>query len=74
LAQQIGVWSLNFVQNMHLFGKAKAKPSATDTIQRLRDTLDLLDKREKYLQKKADNEMVEARKNAQKNKRGLCNS
>eukprot|EP00698_Gefionella_okellyi_P005467 TRINITY_DN14_c0_g1_i1.p1 TRINITY_DN14_c0_g1~~TRINITY_DN14_c0_g1_i1.p1 ORF type:complete len:227 (+),score=57.16 TRINITY_DN14_c0_g1_i1:61-741(+) len=54
---------------MNLFGKKKVKPSPNETIGRLRDTLEMLGKRESYLQKKSDVELVEAKKNANKNKR-----
>jgi charged multivesicular body protein 4 len=57
---------------MHLFGKAKASQpvSAKDSIVRLRETLDILEKREKFLQTKIDNEIKLAKANVSKNKRG----
>lgn len=54
---------------MRLFGKPKQAPSPADAIQRLRETLELLEKREKYLEKKIENELALAKKNAKQNKR-----
>jgi len=48
---------------MRLF--TKAKPSSADpkeSINKLRDTLDLLEKRESYLQAKCEKEVVDAKK------------
>lgn len=60
---------------MNLFGKAKkqqasAGPSAKDSIIRLRETLEMLEKREKFLQTKIENEVNLAKANVTKNKRG----
>jgi charged multivesicular body protein 4 len=55
---------------MNLFGKAKKAPTAKDSIMKLRETIEMLEKRETYLQKKIDHELEEAKKNAAKNKRG----
>lgn len=49
---------------MNLFGKAKAKPQPADmsgTIVKLRETLDSLDKRETYIQKKIKAQLLEAK-------------
>ncbi len=56
----------------NLFGKASEVPKATpkDAIVRLRENLEMLDKREKYLLQKIDQELVVAKQNAAKNKRG----
>lgn len=55
-----------------LFGKAKQAPPASDSIQKLRETLDMLEKREKYLEKKIVTELDQARKLAStKNRRGM---
>jgi hypothetical protein len=43
---------------MPLFGAKKKAPDAKDAITKLRETLDMLDKREKFLQTKADKEIV----------------
>jgi len=37
---------------MNLFGKAKKAPTAKDSIMKLRETIEMLEKRETYLQKK----------------------
>jgi charged multivesicular body protein 4 len=60
---------------MNLFGKAKkqqasAGPSAKDSIIRLRETLEMLEKRERFLQTKIENEVNLAKANVTKNKRG----
>jgi len=57
---------------MNLFGKAKAQQKTTpkDAINRLRESLEMLEKREKYLQTKIDAELSIAKQNATKNKRG----
>jgi len=55
---------------MRLFGKAKQAPSPQESIAKLRDTIDLLEKREKYLQKRVEKEIQTAKQNAQKNRRG----
>jgi len=54
---------------MNLFGKVKKAPTAKDSIMKLRETIEMLEKRETYLQKKIDHELDEAKKNAAKNKR-----
>ncbi len=58
---------------MNLFGKAKAvKTSPKDAIVRLRESLDMLEKRERFLSTKIDAELKVAKLNAAKNKRGAC--
>eukprot|EP01111_Echinosteliopsis_oligospora_P010980 TRINITY_DN3514_c0_g1_i1.p1 TRINITY_DN3514_c0_g1~~TRINITY_DN3514_c0_g1_i1.p1 ORF type:complete len:215 (-),score=86.16 TRINITY_DN3514_c0_g1_i1:119-763(-) len=55
---------------MRLFGKAKKEPTAKDTIPKMREYLEVLEKRENYLQSKVDHEHSEARRyNSLKNKR-----
>jgi len=55
---------------MPLFGKKKAAPSPKESIAKLRETVDMLEKREQYLQKKCDQQTAEAKKfMQQKNKR-----
>ncbi|KAL0085535.1 Snf7 family [Phycomyces blakesleeanus] len=51
------------------FGKAKAKTTAKDAIYKLRETLDMLEKRQTFLESKADNELKIAKANATKNRR-----
>jgi len=55
---------------MPLFGKKKQAPPPKESIAKLRETLDMLEKREQFLQKKMDKEVGEAKKYMQqKNKR-----
>ena len=57
---------------MNLFGKAKAaKTSPKDAIVKLRESLDMLEKREKFLASKIEAELKIAKQNATKNKRGF---
>ncbi|KAJ3000155.1 ESCRT-III subunit protein snf7 [Globomyces sp. JEL0801] len=57
---------------MHLFGKAKAtQASPKDAIIKLRESLEMLEKREKYLDTKIEAELKIAKSNATKNKRAL---
>lgn len=52
------------------FGKAKTKATPKDAIYKLRENLSMLEKRQAYLETKADNELKIAKVNATKNKRG----
>jgi len=55
---------------MKLFGGKKKAPQAKESIAKLRETIDMLEKREQFLQKKIDKETSDAKKNMQlKNKR-----
>ena len=57
--------------NMNLFGKAKtAQTTPKDAIIKLRESLEMLEKREKYLEQKIQAELKVAKANATKNKRG----
>ena len=57
---------------MKLFGKAKKAPSTAESIHKIKETMDMLDKREKYLQTKIDAQLAEAKNfSKQRNKRGL---
>lgn len=52
-------------------GKKKEEPPTTqEAIQKLRSTEELLQKKSDFLEKKIDNEVELARKNASKNRRG----
>lgn len=53
------------------FGKAKSKTTAKDAIYKLRETLGMLEKRQTFLETKAENELKIAKANATKNKRGI---
>jgi charged multivesicular body protein 4 len=56
--------------NMKLFGKAKKAPTTAESIHKIKETMDMLDKRERYLQKKIDDQLAEAKNfSRQKNKR-----
>eukprot|EP01104_Vermistella_antarctica_P018977 TRINITY_DN7235_c0_g1_i1.p1 TRINITY_DN7235_c0_g1~~TRINITY_DN7235_c0_g1_i1.p1 ORF type:complete len:219 (+),score=82.64 TRINITY_DN7235_c0_g1_i1:218-874(+) len=55
---------------MKLFGTARAAPTPTETIDKLQATLELMEKREVFLQKKIEKEVKFAQQNATKNRRG----
>lgn len=55
-------------------GKKEEAPSTSDAIQKLRETQDLLSKKQEYLEKQIDDCLLVARKNASKNKRGEFNA
>jgi len=50
--------------------KEPAAPSTAEAIQKLRETEDMLIKKQDFLETKIENEMIIAKKNASKNKRG----
>jgi charged multivesicular body protein 4 len=54
---------------MRLFGKKKTTPSPQQSIHRLRETIEMLTKREEFLEKKIEKELQIAKQNASKNKR-----
>lgn len=55
---------------MPLFGKKKKAPAPKESIAKLRETLDMLEKREQFLMKKCEGQVAEAKKfMAAKNKR-----
>lgn len=51
-------------------GKGGKGPSPQDAIQRLRETEEMLTKKQEFLEKKIEQELVTAKKNGTKNKRG----
>lgn len=51
--------------------KEAAAPSTAEAIQKLRETEDMLIKKQEFLETKIDNEVLIAKKNASKNKRGI---
>lgn len=51
--------------------KEQAAPSTAEAIQKLRETEDMLIKKQEFLETKIDNEVLIAKKNASKNKRGI---
>ncbi|KAI9348632.1 Snf7-domain-containing protein [Obelidium mucronatum] len=54
---------------MRLFGISKAKAAPKDAIVKLRESLEMIDKREKYLNAKIDAELKVAKTNATKNRK-----
>jgi charged multivesicular body protein 4 len=57
---------------MNLFGRAKkAPPTTKDSITQLRETGETLEKRERHLQSKIDNEIKIAKENMHKNKKSI---
>lgn len=54
-----------------LFGKKDdAAPTTGEAIQKLRETEEMLNKKQAFLETKIDQEILVAKKNASKNKRG----
>lgn len=57
---------------MKLFGKAKKAPNPKEGISKMRETLEMLEKREAYLQSKINHELAEAKRfMGLKNKKGM---
>lgn len=51
-------------------GKGGKAPTPQEAIQKLRETEEMLGKKQEYLEKKIDQELMTAKKNGTKNKRG----
>lgn len=51
-------------------GKGGSAPTPQEAVQRLRETEDMLTKKQEFLEKKIDHELMTAKKNGTKNKRG----
>lgn len=51
-------------------GKGGKPPTPQEAIQRLRETEEMLAKKQEFLEKKIDTELMTAKKNGTKNKRG----
>ena len=51
-------------------GKGGKGPSPQEAIQKLRETEEMLTKKQEFLEKKIDQELLTAKKNGTKNKRG----
>lgn len=51
-------------------GKGEKAPNPQDAIQKLRETEDMLSKKQEFLEKKIEAELLTAKKNGTKNKRG----
>jgi charged multivesicular body protein 4A/B len=62
---------MSFFSNVFGGKKEPAAPSTAEAIQKLRETEDMLLKKQEFLETKIENEMSIARKNASKNKRGI---
>jgi charged multivesicular body protein 4A/B len=54
---------------MKLFGKAKKAPPPSESIAKLRKTVEMLEKREDYLEKRIQQEVAVARANSSSNKK-----
>lgn len=52
-------------------GKGGKAPNPQEAIQKLRETEEMLTKKQEYLEQKIDAELLTAKKNGTKNKRGL---
>lgn len=52
-------------------GKKEVAPSTGEAIQKLRETENMLIKKQEFLESKIEEELNTARKNASKNKRGM---
>ena len=62
---------MSLIAKMFGGGKGKNKaPSPQEAIQKLRETEEMLEKKQAFLEKKIDQEIATAKKNAAKNKRG----
>lgn len=53
-------------------GKKEMAPTTGEAIQKLRETENMLIKKQEFLESKIEEELNTARKNASKNKRGKC--
>ncbi len=57
---------------LNFFGKKKQTVTPKESIAKLRETIDVLEKREQFLQKKCDAQVQEAKRQmTQKNKKGI---
>ena len=62
---------MSFLGKMFGGGKNEKAPTAGEAIQKLRDTEEMLIKKQDFLEKKIDQELRTAKQNGTKNKRGL---
>lgn len=65
---------MSFFKNIFGGKKADAGPTASESIQQLRDTENMLLKKQEYLESKIEAETKIAKENATTNKRGNCMS
>lgn len=61
---------MSFFKNLFGGKKAEAAPSTSESIQKLRDTENMLFKKQEFLEQKLEQELKIAKENASSNKRG----
>lgn len=61
---------MSFFKNMFGGKKAEAQPTTSESIQKLRDTENMLLKKQEFLEQKLEAELKIAKENASSNKRG----
>lgn len=61
---------MSFFKNLFGGKKAEPAPSASDSIQKLRDTENMMLKKQEFLEQKLEQELKIAKENASSNKRG----
>lgn len=61
---------MSFFKNLFGAKKQEAAPSTSESIQKLRDTENMLLKKQEFLEQKVEQELELAKKNASANKRG----
>jgi charged multivesicular body protein 4 len=61
---------MSFFKNLFGAKKAEPAPSTSESIQKLRDTENMLLKKQEFLEQKVEQELDLAKKNASTNKRG----
>lgn len=59
-----------FIKMLGGGGKSVKAPTTQEAIQRLRETEEMLTKKQDFLEKKIEQEIITAKKNGMKNKRG----
>lgn len=59
-----------FIKMLGGGGKSGKTPTTQEAIQRLRETEEMLTKKQDFLEKKIEQEIITAKKNGMKNKRG----
>lgn len=64
---------MSFFKNFFGGKKQEAAPSTSESIQKLRDTENMLLKKQEFLEQKVEQELEIAKKNASSNKRGKKN-
>lgn len=64
---------MSFFKNLFGGKKAEPAPSTSDSIQKLRETENMLFKKQEFLEQKLEQELKIAKENASSNKRGKNN-